>query len=164
MNTQNKIRNLGMFMRLAVEGAIGIARAEASQLQRIHKDHYDGVQDDLVTSADNKAQAHYLKLVAAHFPGEVMIGEEDKEQQQYEGSRFICDPIDGTKAYGREQSTGVATMFAHANGDDIDATCLGDVNTGEIYQFAPDMDPVRTRFGVTTPLNKAWTKPLEEQS
>jgi fructose-1,6-bisphosphatase/inositol monophosphatase family enzyme len=157
------IKNLGMFMRIAVDGAIRIAQAEAASFTRIPKVHYDGVQEDLVTSADLKGQDHYETLVNEHFPNDLFVGEEAKIQEEATGSRFTCDPIDGTKAYGRNQSTGTATMFAHANGDDVDAVCVGDINTGEIYQYAPDLSPVRTRFGVTSFLRQEWTLPLEKQ-
>ncbi len=157
------INNLGMFMRIAVQGAINIAQSEAASYQRITKVHYDGVQDDLVTTADLKAQAHYQGLVDTHFPNTKLIGEEGEKDEDFNGDRFTCDPIDGTKAYGRNQSTGTATMFAHAHKDIVDAVCIGDVNTSEIYQFAPDLSPTRTRFGFTSFLGTTWDKPLTAQ-
>jgi fructose-1,6-bisphosphatase/inositol monophosphatase family enzyme len=68
------------------------------------------------------------------------------------GEYFTDDPVDGTKAFGRKQSTGVGSMLAHVAEGKVDAVCIGDINTGEIYQFAPDVPPTRTRFGVKTPL------------
>lgn len=153
--------NLGLFMRTAVEGAINIAQAEAANYQRIGKLHYDGTDTDLVTSADLKAQAHYEALVKTNFPDEGLVGEENSLGVENGNTlRFTVDPVDGTKAYGRNQSTGVATMFAHADGDNVDAVCVGDVNTNEIYQFAPGHAPTRTRFGHTTPLPKTWPEAL----
>lgn len=161
-NTRNT-QNLGMFMRMAAEGAIQIAQSEAANFVRIPKVHYDGKGDDLVTSADLKAQANYERLVATYFPDDLLVGEEGEAAKPYNGARFTCDPVDGTKAYGRNQSTGVATMFAHADGNNIDGVCIGDVNTGEIYQFAPGHAPTRTRFGQTTPLPTEWTTPLNQK-
>jgi len=163
MNTPAKKTNLALFMRTAAEGAIQIIRNEALTFERFAKVHYDGIKDDLATSADIKSQAHYTALVEQSFPDHRLIGEEGEEDEPFGGRRFTCDPLDGTKAYERGQSTGVATMLAHADGDDIDAICIGDVNTGEIYQFGPDHVPTRTRFGQTTALQTAWVKPLTGQ-
>ncbi|MEQ1561729.1 MAG: inositol monophosphatase family protein [Nitrospira sp.] len=164
MNTNNKIGNLGMFMRIAVGGAIEIAQAEAAHYQRIPKVHYDGMQEDLVTSADLKVQEHYQLLVKNHYPNDPLVGEEGEDKDEVTGRRFTCDPVDGTKAYGRNQSTGVSTMFAHVDDEEeVNAVCLGDINTGEIYQYAPDLSPIRTRFGITSFLGMEWNKPLGKQ-
>lgn len=160
---ENKQQNLGLFMRIAVEGAIQIIRSEAMSFERIPKVHYNGVDADLVTSADLKAQAYYERLVQEYFPNDHLVGEEGIQAEAYRGARFTCDPLDGTKAYGRGQSTGVGTMFAHADGDKVDAVCIGDVNTGEIYQYAPDHIPTRTRFGQISNLPTAWAVPLSAQ-
>jgi fructose-1,6-bisphosphatase/inositol monophosphatase family enzyme len=156
-------QNLGLFMRIAVEGAIKIAQNEALNFERIPKVHYNGVDADLVTSADLKAQAYYEQLVHEYFPNDPLVGEEGKQAEAYKGARFTCDPVDGTKAYGRGQSTGVGTMFAHAIGDDVDAVCVGDVNTGEIYQYTPDHIPTRTRFGQINKLPTKWGALLSTQ-
>jgi hypothetical protein len=46
-------------------------------------------------------------------------------------------------------------MIAHvaAHGA-IDAVCVGDVNTGELYFFGPDQVPTRRRYGVASELKK----------
>ena len=160
---KQQIKNLGMFMRLAVEGGITIIQAEAAAYESKPKVHYDGIGGDLVTSADLKAQAHYQNQVLEHFPEFPVVGEEDQIQKTISGKRFTCDPLDGTKAFDRKQSTGTATMFAFADGDTVPAVCIGDTNTREIYQYAPDLDPVRTRFGFTTFLSTEWLRPLEKQ-
>ena len=150
-------------MRLAVEGGITIIQGEAAAYESKPKVHYDGIKDDLVTSADLKAQAHYQNQVMEHFPDVPVVGEEDQIQKTISGKRFTCDPLDETKAFDRKQSTGTATMFAFADGDTVPAVCIGDTNTREIYQYAPDLNPVRTRFGFTTFLSTEWARPLEKQ-
>lgn len=162
-NQQNNTQNLGLFMRIAAEGAIQIARSEAMNFERIPKVHYNGVDEDLATSADLKAQAYIKKLAEEHFPNEHFVGEEGENHEPFSGPRFVCDPVDGTKAYGRGQSTGVATMIAHVDDDEVDAVCVGDVNTGEIYQYAPDHVPTRTRFGQISRLPTTWNLPLSAQ-
>jgi fructose-1,6-bisphosphatase/inositol monophosphatase family enzyme len=156
---KQQIKNLEMFMKLAVEGGITIIQGEAAAYESKPKVHYDGKEGDLVTSADLKAQAHYQNQVMKHFPEFPVVGEEDQIQKTISGKRFTCDPLDGTKAFDRKQSTGTATMFAFTDDDTVPAVCIGDTNTREIYQYAPDLSPVRTRFGFTTFLSTEWPKP-----
>ena len=145
------------FMLRLVKGAIDIAQKEAATFSRIVKTSYSGVDDDLVTSADLKIQDFHVPEIVEWDPKGGLIGEEkalriEPEDGFQTGRYFTDDPVDGTKAFGRRQSTGVATMLAHVDNGTVDAVCLGDINTNEIYQFAPNVSPTRTRFGVKTPL------------
>lgn len=158
MKTQNKKpETLGEFMLRMTKQAIKIAQEEAATFSRIVKTSYSGVDDDLVTSADLKIQAFHVPEIKEWDAAGGLIGEEKALRVEPEngfllGRYFTDDPVDDTKAYGRRQSTGVSSMLAHVDRGNVDAVCLGDINTGEIYQFAPDLPPTRTRFGVQTPL------------
>lgn len=148
---------IGEFMLRIVTRAIKIAQKEAAIFSRIDKPHYNGVDEDLVTSADLKIQEFHVREIKGWDPDSGLIGEEKALRIEpiegfARGEYFTDDPVDGTKAYGRKQSTGVSSMLAHVVTGKVDAVCIGDVNTGEIYQFAPDIPPTRTRFGVKAPL------------
>ena len=44
-------------------------------------------------------------------------------------------------------------MIAHVDEHGVvDAMCIGDINSGDMYYFGPDVLPTRKRFGVESPL------------
>lgn len=167
MKKTNNNNNLYIAMENMVKNAIVIIQHEAAVFSHKVKTSYSGVDDDLVTSADIKAQAMFVETIQKNFPNDGLIGEENGLNIEAKPGHgyFTIDPLDGTKAFGRMQSTGSATMIAHVNENTIvDAICIGDINTGEIYGFGPGYVPSRTRFGVksgmkidtNTPLNKRY--------
>lgn len=102
------------------------------------KDSYAGVEDDDVfTDIDIGAQTIYLTYLQQYFPGFGVLGEEDLHVNPDSKIWFTVDPIDGTKAYMRMQSTGVSTMIAMIVDNDVIAAYVGDINTGEIYGYGP---------------------------
>jgi fructose-1,6-bisphosphatase/inositol monophosphatase family enzyme len=138
-----------------VEKAIAIIQQEAATFVATQKTGYDGLDTDLITTADIAAQAMYQKYIEEHFPCEGIIGEEDLNKVGTNYRYFTIDPLDGTKAFGRRQSMGVGTMIAHVNEYGVvDAMCIGDINTGEMYYFGPDTPPTRKRFGVESRLGE----------
>lgn len=154
-NTNNK-NNMYQVIEAMVKDAIQIIQIEAANFSQKVKTHYSGSEDDLVTSADLKAQDMYVSMIQKLFPNEGFIGEENGLNiQPKEGyGYFTIDPLDGTKAFGRMQSIGSGTMIAHVNKDNVvDAVCIGDINTGEIYGFGEGHKPSRTRFGVKSLMN-----------
>jgi fructose-1,6-bisphosphatase/inositol monophosphatase family enzyme len=164
-NTNNK-NNMYQLMEAMVKEAIQIIQSEAAVFSQKVKTHYSGSEDDLVTSADLKAQDMYVSMIQKLFPNEGLIGEENglntpaKEGHGY----FTIDPLDGTKAFGRMQSIGSGTMIAHVNKDGVvDAVCIGDINTGEIYGFGEGHKPSRTRFGVKSPMKAHGDIPLTKK-
>ena len=52
-----------------------------------------------VTVADREAEAYMRKQIAAHFPDDGILGEEEGESPGRSGRRWIIDPIDGTFAF-----------------------------------------------------------------
>jgi histidinol-phosphatase len=52
-----------------------------------------------VTIADRRAEEYLRKQIAARFPDDGFLGEEEGESQGTSGRRWIVDPIDGTFAF-----------------------------------------------------------------
>lgn len=52
-----------------------------------------------VTVADREAEAYMRKQIAARFPDDGILGEEEGESHGRSGRRWIIDPIDGTFAF-----------------------------------------------------------------
>ncbi len=165
--TNTQTNNIYPLMRAMAIDAIRIIQEEAADFSRIAKTGYDGVMEDLVTSADIKAQAMYVEGIRKHFPDEGIIGEEDDlnlKPKTPEHGYFTLDPLDGTKSFGRTQSSGSGTMIAHVDKDGVvDAMCIGDINTGEIFGYGPGHPPTRTRFGVDSLLKTDTTIPLDQK-
>jgi fructose-1,6-bisphosphatase/inositol monophosphatase family enzyme len=163
-NTNNK-NNMYKAMESMVKEAIQIIQAEAANFSQKVKTHYSGSEDDLVTSADLKAQDMYVSKIQELFPDEGLIGEENGlNTQPKEGhGYFTIDPLDGTKAFGRMQSIDSGTMIAHVQDGIVDAVCIGDINTGEIYGFGEGHKPSRTRFGVKTDMKVHTVTPLQKK-
>ncbi|MBC7981952.1 hypothetical protein H7X65_02640 [Candidatus Parcubacteria bacterium] len=142
-------------MKIMADRAIDIIQKETVNFVAKVKTGYDGADDDLVTTADIAAQDMYQTYIEEHFPDEGIIGEENLNKKSLNGRYFTIDPLDGTKAFGRRQSSGVGTMIAHVDEHGVvDAAVVGDINTGELYFFGPEQVPTRRRFGTETPLTK----------
>ncbi len=133
--------------------AIDIIQKETATFVAEGKTGYDGLDTDLVTTADIAAQNMYQEYIEKFFPDEGIIGEESLHKVGGNCRYFTIDPLDGTKAFGRKQSMNVGTMIAHVDEFGlVDAVCIGDINTGELYYFGPDQKPTRKRFGVESTL------------
>ena len=133
-----------------VKGALQIIQKEASVFTSKEKEAMDTKKDDLVTSADIAAQAYYLAELSKAFPGYGVIGEESlnlASNMTHQGMHFTVDPLDGTKAFARNQSFGVASMLAMVEGTKVVASYIGDVNTGELWGYTEGKEVTRTRFG-----------------
>lgn len=165
MNIEYDPKKIGPAIREAMKEAIEVIRKEAATFVAEAKEHYDGVREDVVTTADRAAQEVYIKYFTKNLPGFGLVGEED-------GLRRLCtipgddvyitiDPLDGTKAFARHQSHGVGTMVGVVRRGRVIAGFVGDVNTGDIYGFDPENPaPIRTRFGVDGLMVPDTTQPL----
>lgn len=148
---------VGIAMKEMVRRAINEIRKQRFFFEEETKLSYAGEPTDLVTSADHAAQRIYIRLLRECFPGYGIVSEEDdlREACRLEHDLwFTVDPLDGTKAFGRRQSTGVGTMLALLHGDEVIAAYVGDVMTQEIYGFRPDTDKVHriSEFEMPEPL------------
>jgi histidinol-phosphatase len=54
-----------------------------------------------VTAADRAAERLVRERIAARFPADGVLGEEEPESPGTSGRRWVVDPIDGTKAFTR---------------------------------------------------------------
>ncbi len=153
MNTLT-LKNVGPAMIRMVTKAITIIRDESHQLVVEGKAAYDPEKKDCVTNADPLAQKMYIEEITRDFPTFGVIAEEkeltipctEPDADIY----FTVDPLDGTKAYARKQSTGVGTMLALVKDREVIAAYIGDANTGEIFGFNPETPEgqvIRYRFG-----------------
>lgn len=93
-------------------------------------------EEDVVTSADKAAQEIYVNSILECYPLAGIVAEEDFskkcEDPNYE-YYFTVDPLDGTKAFKRGESSGVGTLISFVFEGQIVAACVGDVMTKEIY-------------------------------
>ncbi|MDD5318824.1 MAG: hypothetical protein PHF79_03360 [Candidatus Pacebacteria bacterium] len=169
---KNKIQNTptGEAMIGLVTRAIEIIRAECHNITVENKIAYNGVDEDFVTNGDKKAQAMYISEIHRLFPTYGIIAEEkelaipctDADHDIY----FTVDPLDGTKAYKRQQSHGVGTMLALVRDGKVIASYIGDANTGEIYGYDESLaegEAKRVRFGRTSLLKPETDMPLPKQ-
>ncbi len=157
--------SLAYVMREAVGAAIAAIRAQKLHgFEAQEKRGYDGVCDDVVTTADKKAQELYLSFLREAFPDYRIIAEEDElrvEPQNGCTTYFTIDPLDGTKAFVRGQSHGVGTMIACVENGQVLAAFIGDVNTQEVCGYT-DEGPVTITYpeGVSRELGycQPWVK------
>ena len=143
-------------LRSLMFDVVEVIREEASIYTQESKQGYDPSREDLVTSADKKAQALYVERIKINFPGFGIVGEEEglniEPAPSHLGKRFIIDPVDGTGAFARDQSHGVGSMLAMVVGDEVVSAYVSDINTGELFGYYGDGPVTRTRFGVEKPL------------
>lgn len=131
----------GLAMKEMVRRAIQVIRAQRFVFETQHKDHLDTARADLVTTADFEAQRIYLRVLKRCFPKFGVVAEEDELRipctMTDRALWFTLDPLDGTKAFARRQSSGVGTMVALVDDGEVVAGYVGDVMTQEIYGFRP---------------------------
>ncbi len=162
---------IGRAMIRLVDKAIGIIRMESREIVFENKLSYDGVLDDLVTTGDKFAQDMYEYELRMEFPDFGIIGEEKGLSVPCKIAGhdiyFTVDPLDGTKAYKREQSHGVGTMIALVCDGEVVAAYIGDINTGEIFGYDATVDKPgtahRNRFAANKPLKPNLADPLSAQ-
>lgn len=137
---------VGLILREVVRMAINTIRNERIAFEVKAKQSHNGTMDDVLTTADTKAQALYLRFIQECFPDYGIIAEEDTLQIDPKNGLncyFTVDPLDGTKAFVRRQSHGVGTMVALVKNGEVVSAFVGDINTNEIYGYRPGSDKVR---------------------
>lgn len=136
---------VGIILKDVVRRAIEVIRLQRASFEAKEKRGYSGDMNDVFTTADLESQEVYVKILAECFPGVGIIAEENVTRQCIiEGvdAYFTIDPLDGTKAFVRQQSHGVATMIAFVVNGTIISAWIGDVNTCEVYGYRPGSDKV----------------------
>ncbi len=90
-----------------IENLLDVALEAAWQagkitLQYFQTDAFDvDTKSDMspVTIADKKAEERIISIINRHFPDHAIIGEESGEHAGTSGTKWIIDPIDGTKSF-----------------------------------------------------------------
>jgi fructose-1,6-bisphosphatase/inositol monophosphatase family enzyme len=150
---------IGIILKELVRRATHTIRNERQVFEATVKEGYSGEMDDVLTSADTKAQAVYLKSLAECFPDYGVIAEEGSPPLKPGTTRFFTvDPLDGTKAFVRRQSHGIATMVALVEGGEVISAYIGDINTQEIYGYRPGSTKVHRITGYETTEHLTWSK------
>ncbi len=160
---------IGFIMKEMVRRAIEVIRAQRFAFEVHAKEGHSGLLDDIFTSADEAAQAVYVKMIREAFPGYGIVAEEDHLRVEADpkiGMFFTVDPLDGTKAFKRRQSHGIGTMIALVRGTEVIAAYVGDVMTREIYGYRPESRKVHriSEYGYGETLKADETTPLAKQN
>lgn len=155
-----------------VREAIKVIRKERTRqvVKANPKLGYSGEMDDVFTSADIGAQEVYARILRELFPDYGIIAEESGlyikcSPSLDEDVYFTIDPLDGTKAFIRSQPYGIGTMISLVRGNDVVATCIGDVLTQDIYSQPPE-DNCAWRIDMEDqrqPLQPEIIRPLSKQ-
>ena len=152
-----------------VRRAIEAIRSERYIFEAREKMGPTGNLDDVVTSADNKAQGLYVKSIQDCFPQCGIVAEEENLVVPCTHPNlviyFTIDGLDGSRAFVRRQSHGIGTMLALICNEEVISAYVGDVMTREIYGFRPLSSNVYRISGYEIPqlLHINETVPLREQ-
>lgn len=131
---------VGRVLKEAARRAAYAIHSQRRLFEATTKQSYAGNMDDVFTSADTEAQQIYLRTFNECFPNCGVIGEEDALRIDPKNgctAYFTVDPLDGTKAYVRRQSHGVATMVALVDQGEVLSAYIGDINADELYGYRP---------------------------
>ena len=109
---------------------------------------------DLLTDADLLAQEIIADGLQQHFPDAGIVDEEDLLIEGSNGVVFTIDPLDGTKAFVRQESGNVSVMIGVVYNGRVVAVFIGDVWTHELYYYRPGSSNTHRLidFDFTTPL------------
>lgn len=148
-------------LRSLLDFAVTIAREAGEITLKYFRSAYaietksDG---SVVTVADREAEAHLRRRIAAAFPDDAILGEEDEDRAGLSGRRWILDPIDGTFSFVRRVPM-FGVLVALASGSEV---LLGVVNlpaTNEIVYAARGLgcfwNGAPARVSATESLNEA---------
>ncbi len=83
-----------------------------------------------VTEVDRRAEHAIRAVIAARFPGDAVLGEEDGLQEGANGRRWVIDPVDGTKLYAEGIPLWTTLIALEIDGTPVvglaDAPAIGD--------------------------------------
>ena len=134
-----------------VRRAIDLVNANRNGFAVHAKPGYSEGMEDVFTDIDPRAQEIYLRAFTECFPNAGVIGEEKVKGSDKplfiapkNGCRayFTIDPIDGTRAFIRQQSHGIATMVALVHDNEVISAYIGDVCANETYGYRPGSNHV----------------------
>jgi fructose-1,6-bisphosphatase/inositol monophosphatase family enzyme len=156
---------VGRILKEAVRRAASVIRSERLSFEAHVKRGYSGGMDDVFTSADKAAQEVYLRTLTECFPGCGVIAEEEQLTLAPTApitAYFTLDPLDGTKAFVRRQSHGIATMVALVDRGEVLSAYIGDISSDEVYGYRPGSEKVHriTRLDTFETLTPPAPAPL----
>lgn len=115
-----------MSYELELNKAIDIAyQAGAVMRQYFQVDHGRSTKSDgtPVTIADTTINTLVISSLASAFPDDIVIGEEESTGAYGLGRRWICDPIDGTKAFTWGVPTAMFSLALVVDGQPVVGVC-----------------------------------------
>jgi fructose-1,6-bisphosphatase/inositol monophosphatase family enzyme len=155
---------IGLAMKDILERALRLIVSKKTGFVAKIKAGKTGLMDDVLTDADTEAQAMMVSLLLERFPFYGIVAEE--EDPRNPGSKgepkplvipsshpedeffFTIDPVDGTKAFVRRQSHGVASMLSLVKNGEVIAAYVMDVGTWELFGFRPESEKVHKIIGM----------------
>jgi fructose-1,6-bisphosphatase/inositol monophosphatase family enzyme len=153
----------------AVHRGIAAIRRTRLAFESESKGLKDSGAEDFVTTADRAAQAAMVKVLSEDFPEFGLVAEEDglaRASTHPDDLWFTVDPLDGTSAFRRRQSTGFGPMVSLVRGEEVVAAFVGDAMTQEIFgtkpgspnvwRSAPDLPPERLIGGAREQLSDQY--------
>lgn len=161
---------VGTMMKEIVRRMIEDVRNHLYSFEVRTKAASDGSMTEVVTNIDVDAQAICVEYLRERFPGFGIVAEEcglhlECSEESLNGMYFTIDPIDGTKAFVRQQSHGIGTMISLVQGKNIIAAYVGDIMTREIYGYRPESNKVHriSEYGKGRVLEIDRARPLADQ-
>ena len=118
----------------ALAAAVDAARAAGEIALKYYRSGFDvTLKSDLspVTQADREAEAAIVEVLTSAYPGYGILGEEHGSRGNQE-SRWIVDPIDGTRNFVRRIPIW-ATLIALEQRGDLTVGVIHVPATGELY-------------------------------
>jgi len=161
--------SVGTLMKEAVRRAIVAIRGQRFTFEATAKSIRADGGLDFVTTADHAAQAVFVELLREWFPSFGIVAEEDALAvpctHPSHDLWFTVDPLDGTQAFIRRQSHGIGTMIALVCDGVVQAACVGDVMTQEVYATRPGASHAHriSEFGFAERLAVDGERPLATQ-
>lgn len=114
-------------LAVALEAAAEAGAASLKHFGKVRAElKADGTE---VTIADREAELLIRRMIAAHFPGDGVLGEELEASASTSGWRWIIDPIDGTFSFVRGVPL-YATLIAAERLNDAGEPVRGGVHVG----------------------------------
>lgn len=131
---------IGILFKEAIRRSLISTRAKRQAFEVSEKPGYGSRMIDVLTSADKEAQRICVRLISQCMPGVHICAEEEPLNDPVPAATrtFVTlDPLDGTRAFIRRQSHGIASMLSLTHDEAIVSAFVGDVNTHEIYGYRP---------------------------
>lgn len=111
----------------AAKAAANIIRGYFGTEMPVHRKS----DDSPVTAADREAEQRIVEMLTAAFPGHGVLGEEYGERRG-SGSRWIIDPIDGTKSFVRKLPY-FATLIALEEDGEVTLGVVHEPISGDLF-------------------------------